>query len=142
LRARGEDVIHLAETFLARFSKEEERNFQRIGAETKARLLAYGWPGNVRQLENLIRRIVVLHDGEEVNASMLPTDFGHSRVTCEVDPSDEAVEAVLPYREQERRIIEAALLACGGNISRAAAALEISPATIYRKRQSWAGQST
>jgi two-component system repressor protein LuxO len=45
---------------------------------------------------------------------------------------------LMPFRDQERRIIEAALSACGGSISRAAAALDISPSTIYRKKQEWA----
>ncbi|HZB94002.1 MAG TPA: sigma-54 dependent transcriptional regulator, partial [Stellaceae bacterium] len=66
LRERGGDVLLLARHFLAAFSAEEGRNFKDFTAEAEARLCAAPWPGNVRQLQNVIRQIVVVHDGERV----------------------------------------------------------------------------
>jgi two-component system repressor protein LuxO len=73
LRDRGEDVLLIARHFLAQFSKEEERKFRGLAPDAEAALLAYAWPGNVRQLQNVVRNVVVLHrDGEWVDAAMLP----------------------------------------------------------------------
>ena len=73
LRDRGEDVLQIAQHFLAQFSREENRHFRGFTPEAQAALLAYNWPGNVRQLQNVVRNVVVLHgDGEWVDAAMLP----------------------------------------------------------------------
>nr|WP_283949694.1 sigma-54 dependent transcriptional regulator [Limobrevibacterium gyesilva] len=72
LRARGGDVLLIARHFLAQFSKEEGRRFQGFSPEAEAALRGYSWPGNVRQLQNVVRNIVVLHDGERVEAAMIP----------------------------------------------------------------------
>jgi DNA-binding NtrC family response regulator len=72
LRSRGEDVIEIAEAALARYAAEEGRSLRRLSPEVRALFRRYDWPGNVRQLQNLLRRIVVLHDGDEVTPGMLP----------------------------------------------------------------------
>jgi two-component system, repressor protein LuxO len=130
----------LARHFLARFAAEERKHFAGFSAEAAQQLTAADWPGNVRQLQNLIRRIVVMHDGGEIGARMLATADIESQASFE-PPAElprETRRAVLPMWQQEQRIIEDAVAAFGGNISMAAAALEISPSTIYRKRQGWA----
>ncbi len=72
LRARGADVALVARHFLAAFAKEEGKRFRSFAREAEAALMTYAWPGNVRQLQNVIRNIAVLHDGERVEAAMLP----------------------------------------------------------------------
>jgi two-component system repressor protein LuxO len=140
LRERREDVLRLAEAFLARFAAEERRNatgFDRAAAEV---LECHPWPGNVRQLENVIRRAVVLSDGTRVTAESVHAAIGAGEPAATPGPAAEApapAGSLAPWADQERRIIEDAVSACHGSISRAAAALEISPSTIYRKRQSW-----
>ncbi|MEQ9689862.1 MAG: sigma-54 dependent transcriptional regulator [Bauldia litoralis] len=142
LRDRGEDILPLAEAFLRRYAREEGRGFRSFDGEAAALIRACAWPGNVRQLQNVVRRIVVLHDGSEATAAMLPPDLtgnvplAPSPVTAGVRPA-RTPDAIVPYRDQERLIIESALAAFDGNIPRAAAALEISASTIYRKRQTW-----
>jgi two-component system repressor protein LuxO len=89
----------------------------------------------VRQLENAIRQVVVLHDGGRIIEAMLPAAIRRAAGRSAAVPN--AALPVVPFRDQERLIIETALTAFGGSISRAAAALEISPSTIYRKRQEW-----
>ena len=82
---------------------------------------------------------MVLDDGTTVTEAMLPESIrgGSAASLSSGGATEQRPAAISPYREQERGIIEAALVAFGGNIARAAAALEISPATIYRKRQAW-----
>ncbi len=65
LRDRKEEILVLAARFLAKFNEQYRKNKQ-LSAETTARLLEYSWRGNVRELENMMRRIVVLEDGEQV----------------------------------------------------------------------------
>jgi two-component system repressor protein LuxO len=131
----------LARAFLARFSAEEARGFTEFQPDAEEILLAYSWPGNIRQLQNVIRRTVVLHDGVQITAAMLPEPLtGANPVpSAEVARHSTLREPVVSFRYQERQIIESALAAFGGNVPRAAAALELSPATIYRKVKTWSG---
>ncbi len=152
LRERRDDILPLAETFLNRYTLEERRGFKGFDADAEARIASYSWPGNVRQLENTIRQIVVMNDGAAVTYDMLPMVIRDQtgRPNSVIDFSRERSRSAMPSRPfgtieplwaQERRIIEDALDAFDGNIAMAAAALEISPSTIYRKRQSWTGRS-
>src|SRR5881409_3645601 len=65
LRDRKEEILVLAARFLAKFNQQYQRN-KELSPETTARLLEHSWRGNIRELENMIRRIVVLQDGEQV----------------------------------------------------------------------------
>jgi two-component system repressor protein LuxO len=136
LRERRADILPLAAAFLARYAAEEDRVFLGFDPEAAACLLGHDWAGNVRQLENAIRQVVVLHDGGTVTLDMLPAAIRNPAASTAGMAG--AALPLIPFRDQERRIIEAALSACGGSISRAAAALDISPSTIYRKKQEWA----
>jgi two-component system repressor protein LuxO len=147
LRERAGDIVRLASAFLARYVEEEGRAFKGFATEAKARIEEFSWPGNVRQLQNVIRRVVVLHDGEEVLAEMLSLPNAGSPATHE--PSRDTgplprIESpsIAPFWRQEQRIIEEALKAFGGNAQKAAAALEVAPSTIYRKLQGWARGKT
>jgi two-component system, repressor protein LuxO len=142
LRDRLGDIARLAEAFLARYADEEGRAFQGFAQDAIAKIEEFSWPGNVRQLQNVIRRVVVLHDGVEVFGEMLSLPDGSSPATHE--PSRDTgplpqidSPSIAPFWRQEQKIIEDALKAFGGNAQKAAAALEVAPSTIYRKLQSW-----
>ncbi|RMD62190.1 MAG: sigma-54-dependent Fis family transcriptional regulator [Alphaproteobacteria bacterium] len=166
LRERGDDIIRLARAFLREFADEENKAFRTFDSRVEAAFLAYPWPGNVRELRNVVRTIVVLHDGTLVQPAMLPPALarygdvpaaegaapsetpaaGGSGISDSIttlrptpaaapEPGDD--QPVQSLHEIERAAIEAALARCGGNITRAAALLGISPSTIYRKRQAW-----
>jgi len=137
LRARGDDAVLLARALLARLAHEEGRNFTGFDPLAERLIASYSWPGNVRELESALRRVVVLNDGGMVSGDMLPDDISLSVLGAAAarGPSRRpSAGAVLPMWVQEQRIIEEALEAFGGNIARAAAALEINPSTIYRRR--------
>jgi len=151
LRERAEDVLPLAHHFLMRLAQEEGKGFRGFAPDVEEILLAYQWPGNVRQLQNVIRNVVVLQKGELVTAGMLPSPLNSgvpgrpdnvaSARAADVVPPPPATPAQLkPLWLVEREAIERAIAYCGGNIPRAAALLEVSPSTIYRKRQAWSSQ--
>ncbi len=148
LRERGEDVLAIARNFLRQFATEENKHFSDFSPESAQMMLNYEWPGNVRQLQNVIRNVVVLHDGDRVLPTMFPPPL--NSVPVAVIPQKAAVvaplvvvnsmETIRPMWLVEKETIENAIAACDGNIPQAATLLELSPSTIYRKRLAW--QST
>ncbi len=152
LREREDDVLLIARQFLATYSSEESKEFTRFATDAEAVIRTYPWPGNVRELQNVIRQVVVLNPpADVVSAAMLPAPLDRfspgTRSGDELVPSsDRAIEgdataiepgAIRPLWEVERDAIESAIAYCEGNIPKAAALLEISASTIYRKRQAW-----
>jgi DNA-binding NtrC family response regulator len=89
LRARREDIPHLLRHFLARFCAEENRQITGISGEAMARLTQLDWPGNIRQLENVIYRAVVMSEGDQLGLD----DFPHaaSHVPSMTEQSGEAL---------------------------------------------------
>ena len=154
LRQREDDVILLARHLLKSYTHEENKHFERFSAETETILRAFDWPGNVRQLQNVIRNIVVLNDQDIVTPSMLPPPLseisafpatpvpgGLQTAETPATPGSSDAMAIRPLWEIEKQVIEQAIENCDGNIPKAAAMLEISPSTIYRKRQQWENAS-
>ncbi len=144
---RGNDVLEIARRFLTEFAEEENRIFNGFAQETESIFLAYGWPGNVRELQNTMRNIVVMGSGGAVTLEMLPASFdtiqpGVLPTPVATVPYIEAegspgAEIIRPLWQVEKAAIESAIDACGGNVPRAAALLELSPSTLYRKRLGW-----
>jgi len=155
LRERDRDCLLIARRFLVDFSREDGKNFREFSAEAERILLTYSWPGNVRQLQNVIRNIVVLYDGEVVEAEMLPKQ-ANSAASFAVSSARQPEQAIhddvrldiaaaatrtsgdiLPLEQTIRRTIERAVAACAGSIPRAAGMLQVSPSTLYRRIQMW-----
>lgn len=144
LREREDDVTAIAREFLVDYAREEGRRFRELDPAVEQVFRAYHWPGNVRQLQNVIRNIVVLHEGEAVTPDMLPSPLCQQppaavpmAATAESSGAPAGPRPVRPLWLVEKEAIEEAVAACDGNIPRAAALLGISASTIYRKRLSW-----
>ncbi len=156
LRERADDVLEIARHALARLATEEGKRFEGLSEEVAALFRALPWPGNVRQLLNVLRHVAVLHDGPLVTPGMLPEDLrpppggprgdpsggapaGGGRPRPPSDPGA-AVHMLggLTLAEIERLVIEAAVARHGGSLPRAARELGVSPSTLYRKRSNWA----
>jgi two-component system, repressor protein LuxO len=146
LRERADDVIEIAETALSRFAEEEGRHFNGLAHDVRALFRRLPWPGNVRQLLNVIRNVVVLNDGGWVSRAMLPDDLAEpdtkSGLSASVPPMTKEPDfnslIGRTMAEIEQTIIEATLARHGGSVPKAARELDISPSTLYRKLESWA----
>lgn len=140
LRARGRDVVRIAEAHLHRLSQTEGRRFTGFSSEAQAMLMAYHWPGNVRQLLNMVWNILLHHDADLVEGWMLPAELSDLRDNQDRPRGPEATRIMIQSRslaEIEREVIETVIREHGGSIPRAARVLDVSPSTIYRKREAW-----
>ncbi|WP_309663983.1 sigma-54 dependent transcriptional regulator [Tabrizicola sp.] len=146
LRDRGQDVIEIAEAALFRFAEEEGRAFYGLDPGLRMLLPRLPWPGNVRQLLNVMRNVVVLNSGGWVTEQMLPPGL-------DAAPSPQIVAPVADQKDPplapenlvgmslaaaERRLIEATLSRFDGSVPKASRVLEVSPSTLYRKIEGWA----
>jgi two-component system repressor protein LuxO len=146
LRERGTDIILIARYYLNQFAAEEGKSFDGFDPEAERLLMAYPWPGNVRQLSNVVRNVVVLSPSGVATAAMLPpvvrdaTPIPLSASTA--GAVARPAQGIRPMAAVEREAIEAALAEASGNVGRAAALLEIDASTIYRKKREWAKSDT
>jgi two-component system, repressor protein LuxO len=146
LRQRGEDVIEIAEAALDRFATEEGRRFTGLDAQVQALFRRYHWPGNIRQLLNVLRNVVVLNHGGLVTLDMLPDGLAEAPDEAPPAPAPISEPKLLDHligkslAEIERTVIEATLALHDGSVSRAARVLDIAPSTLYRKIEGWAKQ--
>ncbi len=147
LRDRSDDVIEIAETALTRFAEEEGRRFDGLTPEVAHLFRRLPWPGNVRQVLNVIRNVVVLNEGGPVTLQMLPEDMVRmaqtpvlTQQTLAAPGAEPLMDSLLgrPLAEVERIIVTATLARYGGSIPKAARVLDLSPSTLYRKLEAWA----
>jgi DNA-binding NtrC family response regulator len=123
-----EDRQHLLERILARASRDVGGALPELDPSVIDRLLDYAWPGNVREMRNVLERALILAGPKSrVHPEHLPDDFR------ERQPTAEAGYETLSLRDVERRQVERALKFHGGNRTRAAADLGISRATLIKK---------
>jgi len=132
LRARGNDVLLLAQHFVRHFSEQLGKHIVGISSQVGEKLLAYRWPGNVRELQNCIERAVALTRYEELTVGDLPEKIRDYRDPPLFIPGEDPVE-LLPMEEIERRHILRVLKAVGGNKTTAAEVLGFDRRTLYRK---------
>jgi len=153
LREREGDIMQIADEILAKFTMEEGKNFTDFSPEVRDIFTSMAWPGNVRQLMNAIRNVVVLNDGPIVLPEMLPSEVAMpnravSRGQAVLTSSPDAMHTIVQPNNVsafigtslatfERDFIEATIDFCGGSIPQAARLLDVSPSTLYRKKESW-----
>ena len=125
LRERGDDIDLLTDHFLAMYARKYRKNAFRLLPETRQLLRRYTWPGNVRELQHTLERAVILCEDEIIS----PSDFqfpqlaaGQTAITLNLD-------------DNEKRLITEALEKYKGNISKAAQALGLTRAALYRRME-------
>jgi DNA-binding NtrC family response regulator len=128
LRERREDIELLAAAFLKEFAEENNKRIEGIDPKARAALLAFDWPGNVRQLRNTIESAVVLTRGPVITLEDLP-------LTIRGAPEGEVVNLPVGSTmiDAEKALIRATLAREGGNKSRTAEILGIGRKTLHRK---------
>jgi DNA-binding NtrC family response regulator len=129
LRERGQDVVLLTEHFLREFAGKFKKSFSGVSPEAADFLVRYSWPGNVRQLRNLVERIVLLEKGPTLGVEHLPQEI----VVAVNEAPDGPRPGSLSLAEIEERHIRQVIRMTEGNKSRAARILGISRPTLIEK---------
>jgi two-component system, NtrC family, response regulator AtoC len=127
LRQRRADIPLLVHHFLAQSgSSRKPLTFSNDAME---RIMAYDWPGNIRELRNVVERLQILHEGAEVRAAGLPPELSRARPSA----GDDGEAGLVPLADVERRHVERVLHATGWNKARAARVLEVDVKTLNKK---------
>lgn len=132
LRARGSDVLLLAQNFCGVYAARAGKRVLGMSPAAAQRLVTYHWPGNIRELQNCIERAVALTGFEQVTVEDLPEKIRNYRTSHVVVATDDPTELV-PLEEVERRYILKVVEAVGGNKTLAARSLGLDRKTLYRK---------
>jgi len=132
LRARANDVLLIAQSFVETFAKQAGKAVVGLSPEAAERLSSYAWPGNVRELRNAIERAVALTRHENITVDDLPERIRAYKVSHVLVASHDPEELV-NLAEVEKRYIARVLGAVGGNKSTAARILGIDRTTLYKK---------
>lgn len=128
LRDRQDDILLLLNHYLAVFNKENDKQIEGFSPAAYELLSAYGWPGNIRELRNLVERMVVLARGKVLDVSDIPAQVRNHNRDGEI-----SVDAEMTVDEMEKRMVIQALEKTGGNRTKAAEKLGISRRTLHRK---------
>ena len=131
LRERGEDLVPLATALLQNAAREMGRGGLQLSPEAEAKICAYPWPGNIRELKNSLERAAILCDGQVIRAADLWLEA--KRRSSASPPTANPVAAIRPLIEVEKQAITDALAAVEGNRRRAAELLGIGERTLYDK---------
>ena len=148
LRERGQDILLLANVFLHQLAKEEQKDFQGFSHDAEKKLLGYEWPGNVRQLHNIIHNVVVLNGGTVVTAEMITIRNGggiDNKSASSLGATDSTItqkgvvtiNKFCSFEEIEKEAILKTIEYCDGNVVNAAKLLKISKSYIYKLKKQW-----
>ncbi len=127
LRERVKDIAVLTSFFVAQFAEKTNKKKLQIGADFIQKLEEYQWPGNIRELKNVIERSVILVNGDTLTQDVLPYEIQHQQEHSNKSTSALAMQTI------EKGHIQKVLAYTKGNKAEAARLLEIGIATLYRK---------
>jgi two-component system, NtrC family, response regulator len=122
LKERPGDAVLLGQYFMARYARENGRQFQGFTTDAIAAMADWHWPGNVRELENRVKRAVIMAEGSRIGADDLDLESGGDEAGCTLKAAREAAD---------RQALRRALARSDGNMSAAAKLLGISRPTLY-----------
>ena len=128
LKDRGADLFLFADLFIKHANKELNRNVEGLDGKAKERIASYNWPGNLRELNNVMKRATLLATGRYIGVTELEQSMAHIQPQAPTTLHDE---------ETELQRIEAALKAAGGNKSKAAQLLAVDRKTLYNKMKKY-----
>jgi DNA-binding NtrC family response regulator len=131
LRERKDDIPILANHFLKEFSSSASKKIKGFDQEAMKTLISYEWPGNARELRNVIERAVILSEGDIIGESDLPGKVKVKKKVNAIEGSDGKLKSLINGHEKD--IIVKTLRQCKGNKELTGKALDIDLATLYRK---------
>jgi len=138
LRERKEDIDSLADYFVEKFNKKLNRNVKHVDSGVRKLFLNYSWPGNIRELENLTERLVLMAGGDSITIEDIPAEFKSHDETVSILPfkgKKKSFKDIIKGKteEIEKQMIIKVLKECNGNITKAAMQLGLSRRGLHLK---------
>jgi DNA-binding NtrC family response regulator len=159
LNERGNDIVKLAEHFLSQFCEVEGKVLAGFSTGAENLIKSYYWPGNVRQLQNVIHSSTIMSEGPLISETVISQQLGqqakvidsslnaHQQTMTPLDVQNNqnfqvqgisiSPKTIVTLANVEKHAIEQAIALCEDNIVKAASELGVSPSTLYRKIQQW-----
>ena len=135
LRERKEDILILIDHFITRYCTKNNRKPVEITNTALQKLQAYLWPGNIRELQNIVERLVIMTSGNSITEKELPHYFFESQKV--VSAGDLESLTLKAFRENtDREYIKSTLQQCQGNVSEAARILGVERTNLHKKMKS------
>jgi DNA-binding NtrC family response regulator len=134
LRERKEDIEELTKFFVEKYAKENNKKIKSVSSELKKIFMEYGWPGNIRELENAVAGAVIMAKTEVVNASDMP-NFSKFESLANKVTDEKTLKKIVEQPEKEHII--SVLSDCNWNRNKAAAALGVNRTTLYNKMRKY-----
>ena len=133
LRERRRDIPQLLDAFIAQLSATHDVKPPIFVRSARTALTAYAWPGNVRELRNVVELLCILREGKSVRVQDLPPNIRHNRADAALNADSLVVPTNRSLEEIIDLVIDAALAAENGNLTRAAQRLKVSVRTLQRR---------
>lgn len=133
LRERREDIPPLVQHFVTRFAKEMDKPRPEVAEDTQLALMQFDWPGNVRQLMNVVQNTVVIAEGDKLEPRHLPPEVRQTGGDAADGGTTLQLDASMSLDQLEKQAIRNALRVTQGNREQAAKMLGIGERTLYRK---------
>ena len=133
LRQRREDIPLLTRHFVARYAHQLEKNVPAVAEDVQTTLMAYDWPGNIRQLMNVIQNMVVIAEGDTLEPRHLPAEISGSTDSAAGNGTGLQAVGGMSLDQLEKQAIRETLRTTAGNREQAAKMLGIGERTLYRK---------
>lgn len=141
LRKRRDDIPPLVDALIGKFNRRHDRHIIAVSPRAMQALLEHDWPGNIRELENVIEHAFIMESEDTISMSALPPSFGVARVYCppskDLEPSKRDLDFPSCKEEFERNFIVGALKAFGGRINQTALHTKMTKVTLLRKLQKY-----
>ncbi len=134
LRTRADDILLLAEHFLAHFSSSLGKPLLKLSPEARIAFTRYRWPGNVRELRNIVERLVILSPCSEIDLALLPQEmWDESNLLDDPPPLSSGFDLESHLQQVELRLVKQALVLSGGHKGHAAQRLGMSRHALKRR---------
>jgi two-component system response regulator AtoC len=139
LRERKEDILPLALHFIEDLNQELKRSYKKISSEAAASMINYPWPGNARELKNIMERIMSLHVSDEIKLNHIPLEIRNYKKYSKTGMIEQInkKENPITLEKLEKQYIHEVLEYTDNNKTKAAEILGIHPTSLFRKIKSW-----
>ncbi|MDD5653954.1 MAG: sigma 54-interacting transcriptional regulator, partial [Candidatus Omnitrophica bacterium] len=137
LRSRKEDIPLLLQDFITKHLQHTKKKITGVSEAAQALLMNYEWPGNIRELENVVERAIILTKGPVITPEDFPDSLHQQKTKANEDAKEDNLNLKDALKNPERDLILKALEAANWNRNKASAILGINRTTLYKKMQSY-----